>query len=122
MPIPGSNILNQALRVIAAQNFSYFAFTGRATNDTGLIVATYARAVSVKGSWQPVPRSMYEVLGLDLQKNYANAYVRQDIIDVERDVSGDQFSFNGQRYQCESATKWEPIDGWVQVLCVQVVG
>lgn len=121
MNVPGSNILNQALTVIARSTFNYYANTGRTVSTNGMQVAAYADAVAVTGSWQPVARSLYYFMGLDYQRNYANVYVPQSIVDVSRDKSGDQFEFNGHRYQVESITPWAAIDGWSQCLCVQVV-
>ena len=118
--IPGANILNMATRVIAQQTFYYSQFMTRVTGPTGLDVAQYAPAVTVKGIVQPIPRTMYQNMGLDFQKNFYNFFMAQDIIDIARDVSGDQFVWNGETYQCISKTNWSAVDGWVQVLTVGV--
>ncbi|ASG88408.1 phage collar protein [Salmonella enterica] len=118
--IPGSNLLNLALSVIGSQALEYHAFTGRQTNAAGYDVAEYAEPMPVVGSFQPVPRTQYANLGLDYQKTYWNFYVSADVIDVARDVSGDQFAFDGLRYQCESITPWRSIDGWNAVLCAEI--
>ncbi|ENG2644832.1 hypothetical protein ABTQ74_002860 [Salmonella enterica subsp. enterica serovar Banana] len=115
--IPGSNLLNLALGVIGSQTLEYHAFTGRQTNAAGYDIAEYADPAPVVGSFQPVPRAQYANLGLDYQKTYWNFYVSADLLDVARDVSGDQLVFNGKRYQCESITPWRSIDGWNAVLC-----
>lgn len=120
MAIPGSNLLNSALSIIAKLPFQYCQFTGRTTNGIGLDVATYAQPVNLSGSVQPVPRSMYQAYGLDFQCNYINVYVSQAITDIARDVSGDQIVFQGNTYQCISKTPWAGIDGWDAVLAVQV--
>ncbi len=118
--IPGSNILRQALTVIAAQPVAYYQATGRTANDVGQYVTTYASPITLYGSFQPVPRSLYQIYGLDLQKSYYNFYVSKNVIDVTRNVSGDQLVFNNQRFQCESNTDWYVIDGWKGILCVMV--
>lgn len=120
MKVPSGNILNAALSVIQKQAFTYFAFTSRKTNEIGLDVANYALGVDAMGSAQPVPRNVYQNLGLDFQRTYFNFFVPSKIIDINRDVSGDQFEYNGQRFQCLSNTPWFGIDGWNQVLCVAV--
>lgn len=120
MTVPGSNLLRQALSVIASQCFQYFAFTGRTTNDIGQDVAQYATPTTLRGSVQPVPRSMYQTYGLDFQQNYLNVYVSRSLLDIARDVSGDQIAFQGKRYQCVSKTPWYGIDGWDAILCVEV--
>ncbi len=122
MLVPGSNLLGMALRVIARQSFDYYAFIARVKNSAGLFVPDYASPVTLTGSVQPVPRVLYQNLGLDLQRNYLTFYVEKDILDLRRDVSGDKFVFAGLTYQCESITNWFPMDGWVPVLAVQIVG
>ncbi len=118
--IPGSNLLNLAFSVIAKQSVIYYKALGRALNNVGQDVTTYAAGASLLGSFQPVPRNLYQQFGLDLQRSYFNFYVSADLIDLGRDVSGDQIVFNNQRYQCESATDWYSIDGWKAVLCVLI--
>lgn len=118
--IPGSNILNMALSAISSQTVGYHAFAARAPNDFRQYVATYAPVQALCGSFQPVPRRLYQQYGLDFQNIYYNFYVSKDLLDVQRDVSGDQITFNSQIYQVLSATDWAAIDGWTGVLCVQI--
>ena len=119
--IPGINVLSMALTVIAPQTVLYYAFQGRVTNAAGLDVATYATPVEdSQGSVQPVERKLYQQFGLDLRKSYVNWFVSRAILDVARDVSGDQFVYAGSRYQCQSITNWKSQDGWVQVLAVEI--
>jgi hypothetical protein len=118
--IPGANILSTALRVLSAQSFQYLACQPRDLNSIGVYVPSYAPPVTLTGSVQPVPRELYERYGLEFQRNYINVFVSRDVIDVARDVSGDKVTFNGDNYQCMSKTPWYAVDGWDQILCVQV--
>ena len=118
--IPGQNLLNMALTVIARQTITYFRATGRTLNNVGQNITQYALPVSVVGSFQPISRQLYEQYGLDFQKDYYTFYTSNDLIDVVRDVSADQIEFNGQRFQCESANDWFVLDGWVGMLCVLI--
>jgi E217 collar protein gp28 len=118
--IPGANLLKTAMRAIATQPVDYYQFTGRTLNDIGMEVPTYADPVSIDGSFQPVNRNLYEQYGLDFNKYYANFYTLSDLLDVTRDVSGDQIVFNGKRYQCEANNDWFQIDGWKGVLVVLI--
>lgn len=118
--IPGQNLLNMALSVIARQTVAYFKFSSRALNDVGQDVTVYDAPVNIVGSLQAVPRNLYDQYGLDLQKTYVILYTSTNVLDIGRDVSGDQIEFNGVRYQCESDTDWFPLDGWDAVLCVQI--
>ena len=118
--VPGSNLLNMAFRIIAKQSITYYQYTGRALNDIGEDVTQYAPARQIPGSFQPVPRQLYESYGLDFQKSYFTFYTSNGLLDVQRDVSGDQIAFQGHRYQCESNNEWFGLDGWVGVLCVEI--
>lgn len=118
--IPGSNLLNQALSVIASQTINYYQASGRSLNSVGQDITTYNPVQEIQGSFQPVQRSLYAAYGLDLQKSYFNFYVSTDVLDVQRDISGDQIAFQGLRYQCESSTPWFGIDGWNAILCVLI--
>lgn len=121
MRVPGSNILNKALTVISKQTFNYYQFRAREPNAIGLDVAQYYPVQILQGSAQPAPRELIEQMGLDLQRTYFNFYVSRAILDVDRDVSGDQMFFNGQTFQCLSITPWGSIDGWNAVLAVRIV-
>lgn len=118
--IPGSNVLNMAFSIIAKQSVIYYRFIGRTLNDVGQDVATYEPGSLLKGSFQPVQRNLYEALGLDLQKEYYWFYVSKALMDVSRNVSGDQLAFQGNRFQCESSTDWFAMDGWLAILCVRI--
>lgn len=120
MPIPGQNLLNMALTVIAKQPMRYYRALGRTLNSVGQDITQYAPVQTIYGSWQPVPRRLYEQFGLDLQKDYFILYTSNNVIDITRDVSGDQLAFDGQRYQCESNTEWFHLDGWNGILCVHL--
>ncbi len=118
--IPGSNLLNMAFQLIAKQTVTYYAFLGRVENDVGQDVTEYAAPAILRGSFQPVPRALYELYGLDLQKTYYTFYVSYDLLDIDRDVSGDQIAFGSRRFQCVSDVDWFEVDGWKAVLCVYI--
>lgn len=118
--IPGSNLLNMAFSVIAKQTIIYYKYVGRTLNDIGQDITEYDTGTILLGSFQPVPKQLYELYGLDLQKEYFTFYVSANLLDIERNVSGDQIAFKGQRYQCESNNDWFKIDGWKGILCVHI--
>lgn len=120
--IPGGNVLSMAMLVISPQAVQYVQSTGRALNDIGQWVTTYADPVTLYGSFQPVPRKLYEMYGLNLQKSYFTFYVSKNIIDLQRNVSADQLVVGSQKYQCESSNDWYSIDGWDAILCVLISG
>jgi hypothetical protein len=118
--IPGANVLNMAFRIISQESVVYYRDLGRIPNAIGQDITQYDIGTKMSGSFQPVPRNLYTVYGLDFQKSYYTFYTSNNLMDVKRDISGDQISFNGQRYQCESANDWFMIDGWKGVLCIQI--
>ena len=118
--IPGQNILKMASQLIVFQTIQYYQYESRALNDVGQDVTTYLAVVNIIGSWQPVPRNLYPIYGLDLQKDYFTFYTSNNLLDVTRDVSGDQLAFQGRRYQVESNNDWFQLDGWKGILCVDL--
>ena len=120
MATPGSNILNKATRLIARQTLNYYKFNGRAANQAFQDVATFEAPVVIRGSFQPVARDKFMQNGLDFDRSYFNLFVPANVIGLGRDRSGDQLTFNGRRYQCETITPWFAIDGWNEVLCIDI--
>ncbi len=108
------------MRAVGKQTFTYLQYVGRAPTVIGTDVSVYAIPVQLQGQVQAVPRTLFERYGLDLQKNYLTFFVSSDILDVERDVSGDQMQYAGKRYQVLSNTDWYAQNGWNQVLTVEV--
>lgn len=120
MSVPGSNLLNMALSIIAPQMFEYYQFVSRTPNAVGQDIATYAVPVTYYGSVQPVPRQLFEQYGLEFNRSYMTFFIRQEVFDVTRDVSGDQMFFNGKMYNCLYKTDWFAQDKWVSVLAVRI--
>lgn len=118
--IPGSNILKQALTLIAAQSIVYLAYVSRSLNEVGLLVPIYADPVTIRGSLQPVSQSLMQTLGLDMQRRYVKIFVPNSVVDITRDVSSDKFQFAGVIYQATSITQWIADDGWNEVMAVAV--
>jgi len=118
--IPGANLLNQAMSVIASQTVTWHRFKEREPNEALVYVTTYHPAQIIRGSWQPIPRRLYQSEGLDFQNIYVNFYVSKQILDVQRDISGDQVAYCGKRYQAISATDWVSVDGWTAILLCQI--
>jgi hypothetical protein len=118
--IPGANLLNMALGVIAPQPVLWSRFTGRTVNAAGFFVAAYADAVALRGSLQPVPTRLYQSLGLDFGKKYATLYTPAGVVTVDRDGAGDKLIYQGETYLCESSTDWAGQDGWSAIVAVRV--
>jgi hypothetical protein len=117
--IPG-NLLNMALTLLPKQSFQYYANSGRTLQPNGQYLATYAAPCPLSGSVQPVPKTLYEVYGLDFTKNYFTFFVSQSIMDITRNLSGDAFLYNGNCFQCVQKTDWFSYNGWDAILAIQV--
>lgn len=115
MSSPGSNLLKYAFTMMGTSVIQYYRFTGSAFNSVGQPVSVYADPVPIRCSFQPVPRNLYDKYGLDLSKNFSTIYTLTEMIGVERDISGDQVTFAGRRYQCESADNWYNVDKWISI-------
>ena len=121
MLIPGANLLGMALRVINPQGVAWQHFTGRVRNAGGSYVNTYAAVVNITGSFQPISRERYGLLGLDLAKNYGVLFTLAAVQALKRDGAGDLVTYNGKLYQIESEQDWTGQDGWASFTCVEVV-
>lgn len=120
MSLLRSNLLRAASRIIPGQSIGYRAFTGNTKNAALIEVPSYAAAVPLAANVQAVPRTMYEALGLDLQRNYIIVYASKDLRDVKRDGASDQIDYAGRLYDVESNTDWFSQNGWRGALCVDV--
>ena len=120
MPVPGSNLLRSALRLIRPTTISYEMYATRTLNAARQWVATYQPAFPLTCSVQAVDRKNYVEYGLDFQKNYVQLFASQDIIDIDRDSSGDRFTWNGRLFQLESRNNWFAQDGWASAIAVEV--
>lgn len=114
------NLLSLAQGVIGVQPVAWERMTGRTENAAGYQVATYAAAVTLRASVQPVPQKMFDLLGLDRNREYINVYTPGGVVAVGRDESGDRLTYAGRVYVAESETPWLPQAGWSQVLAVRV--
>lgn len=114
------SILAMALQLIPPVEIQYYKGKGRKLNAIGLWEGELCEPAAMEASVQPVPRKLYQVNGLDFQSNYYTVFLDRDLIDIERDVSGDQIGYKGMRLQALSKTDWFQYDGWDEVLCVEI--
>lgn len=117
---PGSNLYRQATQVIARQTYEYYKFIGSTTDSRGRATSNYDPAVLLADSIQAVKRNLYEDMGLDFERDYVKIYTDSDLFGIERDYSGDQIAYRGQRFQLLSDTDWRFQDGWRSILAVRL--
>jgi hypothetical protein len=118
--IPGGNILNQALSLIAAKTISWLPHTGETTGANLMVAPTYGAPVSIQASVQPVSQQLMELLGLDMNRSYVKIFTSNNVFGVQRDIASDQFQIGPDLFQGISKTAWYYIDNWVEILAVKV--
>jgi hypothetical protein len=120
MIVPGSNLLNLASQLIAFQEAKHWRNRAVVEGGDGINAPTYYPAEDIFVSIQPVPRNLYEMNGLDLQREYVTVYASTRLHDVRRDKAPDMVDFAGDRYTVESNEDWRNQDGWLGSICVKV--
>lgn len=117
---PGDNLLSIALSLITPQEIIYRKNGVRALNAARQWVTTFGEPFYLMASVQRVPRKKYVQYGLEFQKNYISVYASVDMIDLERDTTGDQLVYGGRTYQLESQGTWFLQDGWALCQAVDI--
>lgn len=114
------NVLKIAQKAIKPQTLTYKAST-RTLLDNGLYSDTYTDTVVI-GNIQPIQKTLYEQMGLDLQKTWVTIHISMNVIDVRRNVSGDLIVYQGETYQLSAETDWFRQRGFVTVLGAKIDG
>lgn len=120
MNIPGANLLGMASRVIRFETIGHQAFASRCANSVGDFVSTFEPSVEIQGSIHPLEKKLYQMMGLNLSKNYVMLYTSASVSPAGRDREGDLITFGGKTWQCESDQNWASVDGFTKMLCVEV--
>ena len=120
MRTPGSNLLRRASRLIAFQTVEYYSATGRTLNAARQYVPEFSVPFRLQASVQAVNRNNYHEMGLDLNKFYLKILASIDIVDLQRDSSGDRFIYGCDLFQLDSGTTWFAQDGWARCIGVRI--
>lgn len=123
MSLLRNNLLKQALKLIPGESYQYLEYIDETTNAMGIKVATYADAVTITpdmGMAQSPENSLYQQLGLSLDKDYKIFYGAVNIQGNEEQPQPDRFIYQGKTYETVRNTNWFNYDGWCGVLAVEV--
>lgn len=120
MRVPGSNLLKMANRLIQFQTVQYYTFKSRSMNAARQWVPEFNPAFPLKCSVQAVDRKSYSAMGLDYNAFYVNLWASLDVIDLQRDSSGDRFTYRGELYQMSKGQNWHAQDGWAQCMGTRI--
>ena len=120
MSLLRSNLLKKALKIIASESYQYEQYIDEEINSQGVKVPTYARPITLTGSVQSPENSLYEQMGLSLDKNYKIFYGPANIKGNEAQPQPDRFVYNGKTYEVVKNSNWFNYDGWCGVLAVEI--
>lgn len=123
MSLLRSNLLKKALKLIPGESYQYLAYQGEEPNAMGVMIPTYAEAVTITpndGIVQSPENSLYQQLGLDLDKNYKIFYGAISIKGNEAQPQPDRFIYDNKVFETVRNTNWFNYDGWSGVLAVEI--
>lgn len=115
-----NNLLRLANTLIPPKTVSYSKWEGSEVNNNMLDIDEYAKAINIKVNLNPVNTSLIKKLGLDYKKNYFKVKSIPSISGLSRMNNGDQFTFDGKKYQIETPTGWHSIAGWDTFLSIEM--
>ena len=123
MSLLRNNLLRNALKLIPGESYQYLKYIDEEVNDLGIMVATYAEPVTItpaNGIVQSPENSIYQQLGLSLDKNYKIFYGATSILGNEAQPQPDRFIYDGKTFETVRNTDWFNYDGWCGVLAVEI--
>lgn len=115
-----TNLLQKALRLIPGESFQFLKFEVEEVNSFGISVPSYAEPQTIIGSVQSPENSLYEQLGLSLEKDYKIFYGSIPIKGNALQLQPDRFIYDGKTYETVKDSDWFIYDGWCGVLAVEV--
>ncbi len=118
--IPGANLLRMAFSVIGTQLVQYRKFEQRTKNSQAQYVSVFGEPFQLAASIQRVRRYQYVQFNLEFQRNYVMIFANFEMVDLDRDLAGDQFIWTGRVFQLESQGSWFYQDGWGVCLAVDI--
>lgn len=120
MSLLRSNLLNKALKLIPPEQYQYLQFISQEPNEMGIMTATYKDPEIILGSVQSPENSLYQQMGLDLDKNYKIFYGAISIKGNEENPQPDRFIYDGKTYETVKNSDWFIYDRWCGVLAVEL--
>lgn len=119
MSLLRSNLLQKALRLIPGENYQYLKYLGEEVNSMGIKIPSYATEITIYGSVQSPENSLYQQMGLSLDKNYKIFYGPEAIKGNEAQPQPDKFIYDGKTFTTVKNSDWFIYDGWCGVLAVE---
>lgn len=112
------NLLAMTQSVIGTQQYLLEEWTGRARNDRGIEVDTYAEAVTRKASIQPMDPKEVNFSGLDMNQVYIEIFDLDLIKILTRTSNPPRLSWNGWYWEpIPNNSDWIEQGGWNRIIC-----
>ena len=115
-----TNLLQRALSLIPGESYTYYKYMGETVNTMGIAVPSFADGKTITGSVQSPDNSLYQQMGLSLDKNYKIFYGSEDIKGNALQPQPDRFKYDGAMYEVVRNANWFNYDGWCGVLAVEI--
>ena len=98
------------------QPVQLITLASRTLNPAGEWVAAYAAPVPKRATVDVIPRTRYEVLGLDTTKNYIEVFANFTIKDTRRQGAPDRIVWNGRTWSADTSDDWQGVNGWTAAI------
>lgn len=120
--IPGSNLLQMALQVIApTQNVAYREYLGEQDNEFGSTNVAYGSVTPLYGcSVQPVTKAQIQQTGLAVNKEYIYVWTSNNVEGAYRGRQNDLILWDGSNYEVMPEEDWVRQDGWKRITAVKL--
>ena len=115
------NLFNIAISAIgASKNIQYLRFLGNTINDVGMQVPSYDEAITLKGSFQPLDKALYEQNGIEIHQEAFVLYTNTNLSMISEGTSSDRLFVDDEEYQVRDKNNWFRYNGWIGVTCVKL--
>ena len=105
-----------AKQIVPQRRFSYKEYSGMVEGANGKDSPKYGDKKTAYGSVQPVPKKVYQSLGLNSEKEYIHI-VTDACINGYGDI-GDRVFFCGKEYRVMDCEDWRVVSDWAGVMCI----
>lgn len=110
------NLHSYAKQIIPQRKFTYSKYSGMVEGANGVDTPRYSSQKVGYGSVQPVPKKVYQSLGLNSEKEYIHI-VTDACINGYADI-GDKVYFCGKDYRVMDCEDWRQVSDWSGVMCI----
>lgn len=113
------NVLIKALGAIPPSTLVYKKFSENKRALNGMLIPSYNAPTTISNaSIQPLPTKIYQMLGLDFQRDYRRIFVPTSAVSLDGQLSADIFEFDNRTWHAIGNTVWHSYDGWNELIVV----